>query len=172
MIVRTEEMKDYEGIFDINVQAFNHRDDEARLVERIRQSNKFIPELSLVGELDDEIVGHALFSEAAVKNENNEETVIVLAPIAVKPALQKQGIGKALIEEGIKRCRALGYDFILLIGHPSYYSKLGFKPARNYGLELTQFEVPDDVFMVYELGENKLGRIKGGLVYPEAFFAD
>ncbi|MEK4250298.1 GNAT family N-acetyltransferase [Paenibacillus sp. FSL W7-1287] len=170
MIIRTEEKKDYESIYEINVEAFNNREDEAKLVERIRQSDKFIAELSLVGQFDDETVGYALFSKATVHNENEVETVIVLAPIAVKPAFQKQGIGKALIEEGIKRSKALGYNFILLIGHPTYYSKLGFKPARNYGLELTQFEVPDDVFMVYELRENKLGVINGELVYPEAFF--
>ena len=75
-----------------------------------------------------------------------------------------------MITEGLLRCKELGFGLVLLIGHSSYYPKFGFKPARPIGLELKQFEVPDDVFMVYEVLENTRRRIEGELQYPKAFF--
>jgi putative acetyltransferase len=167
--IRTEQQHDYEQVYQVNYTAFGNREDEARLVERIRASESFIPQLSLVADQNDEIIGHVLFSKAEVVNGDERHEVIVLAPIAVKPEFQKQGIGKQLIEEGLNRCLSLGYNIVLLIGHPSYYPQFGFKPARPFGLELKQFEVPDDVFMVCELKDGALLRIQGELRYPVAF---
>jgi predicted N-acetyltransferase YhbS len=171
MIIRTETEKDFDEVYKLNYLAFGNREDESKLVERIRKSDEYVPELSIIAEMDNEIVGHLLLSKAVVEDHENVFTVIVLAPIAVKPNRQKQGIGSRLIEEGIRRCKTLGYGIILLIGHPSYYPRLGFQPARKYGLELKQFEVPDEVFMVYEVVEGKLKEIKGELKYPKAFFS-
>ena len=171
MIIRTETSSDFEEVFNLNYLAFGNREDESKLIERIRSSDEFIPELSIVAEIDNEIVCHILLSKATVEDQEKESIVIVLAPIAVKPNFQKQGIGSLLIEEGIRRCKALEYGIILLIGHPSYYPRLGFKPARKYGIELKQFEVPDEVFMVYEVEDGKLQNIKGELIYPKAFFS-
>lgn len=171
MIIRTESAEDFKEVFKLNYQAFDNREDEAKLVERIRKSDEFVPELSIVAEIENQIVGHALFSKAVVENEEAASTVIVLAPLAIKPDFQKQGIGSQLIEEGIRRCRSLRYTLILLIGHPSYYPRLGFRPARKYGLELKQFKVSDEVFMVYEVGDDALQKIKGELKYPKAFFS-
>nr|WP_209847403.1 N-acetyltransferase [Paenibacillus sediminis] len=170
MQIRTEQPKDYAAVYEINRAAFGNRDDEAELVERIRLSEGFIPELSIIAEVDGEIVGHLLLSKATVVGETMEKEVIVLAPIAVKPEYQKQGVGSKLIAEGLSRCKALGYGLVLLIGHPSYYPKFGFKPARAYGLELKKFQVPDDVFMVCELIEGTLSHTEGELFYPKAFF--
>ncbi|MBM6995984.1 N-acetyltransferase [Paenibacillus sp. DXFW5] len=170
MIIRTETERDFNEVYKLNYLAFGNREDESKLVERIRKSNEYIPELSIIAEMENEIVGHLLLSKAKVEDHENAYTVIVLAPIAVKPNRQKQGIGSRLIEEGIRRCRTLGYGIILLIGHPSYYPRLGFQPARKHGLDLKQFEVPDEVFMVYEVEEGKLKEIKGELKYPKAFF--
>ncbi|WP_084146783.1 GNAT family N-acetyltransferase [Paenibacillus wynnii] len=168
--IRTETKEDYIQVYDVNFMAFGDREDEARLVERIRESQYFVPQLSIVAENDNEIVGHLLMSKAKVVEGNSKHEVVVLAPIAVKPDFQKQGIGKQLIFEGLKRCKESNYNLILLIGHPTYYPKFGFKPARTYGLELKQFQVPDEVFMVCELKKNELCSIKGELIYPEAFF--
>lgn len=170
MEIRTETLNDYDEVFHLNYLAFNHREDESKLIERIRASEQFVPELSLVAEEDRKIVGHALFSEAEVVDNENRHKVIVLAPIAVLPVEQKKGIGGKLIHEGLKRSKALGYSYVFLIGHPSYYPKFGFKPARRYGFDLKQFHVPDEVFMVYELTEEP--RIKGELRYPSSFFHD
>ncbi len=83
---------------------------------------------------------------------------------------QKRGIGSNLIREGLRKAKDLGYGIVFLIGHPNYYPKFGFQPARNHGMELTQFEVPDDVFMVCELKDGELARISGELHYPASFF--
>ncbi|WP_340008564.1 N-acetyltransferase [Paenibacillus sp. FSL K6-0276] len=170
MMIRTETSADYDGVYQVNVKAFDDREDEARLVESIRNSEGFIPELSIVAEKDNEIVGHILLSKAVVQDGENTNDVIVLAPIAVMPNVQKQGIGKALILEGLDRCRTLGYDLVFLIGHPEYYPKFGFQPARQHGFELKQFEVSDNVFMVCELKEGALQKVKGELIYPKSFF--
>jgi len=168
MEIRTELLRDYDEVFKLNALAFNDREDESRLIERIRQSDGFITELSLVAEENGKIVGHALFSEAEMVDNENRYKVIVLAPIAVLPNKQKKGTGARLIQEGLKRCKELGYHYVFLIGHVSYYTKFGFKPARKYGFELKQFNVADDVFMVYQLTEGQ--KIKGELIYPSSFF--
>ncbi|WP_127529592.1 GNAT family N-acetyltransferase [Paenibacillus kobensis] len=170
MNIRTELQQDYELVLQLNYEAFGNRDDEAELVNRIRRSDRFVPELSIVAEQNGEIVGHLLLSKADVVNENTKHEVIVLAPIAVSPRLQKQGIGRLLIEEGMKRCQVLQVPLVLLIGHPSYYPKFGFRPARPFGLELKQFPASDDVFMVLELRDGALNDIQGELVYPAVFF--
>jgi putative acetyltransferase len=170
IVIRTETKEDYPQVRDVNFIAFGNRDDEAELVERIRETRHFVPELSLVAEEHGEIVGHVLLSKAQVIENEQQHEVIVLAPIAVRPDHQQRGIGKQLIREGINRAKQLGYPIVLLIGHPSYYPKFGFKPARQFGLELTQFTVPDEVFMVCELVDNSLNTIKGELKYPSAFF--
>lgn len=170
MQIRTETKNDYKHVFNLNYTAFGNRDDEAKLVERIRFSDSFIPELSIVADDQGEIVGHLLLSKAKIINENGEKEVVVLAPVAVLPEFQKKGIGIKLIEEGLKRAKDLGYGLVLLIGHPAYYPKFGFQPARAHGLELTQYQVPDDVFMVGELKDRELENTVGELHYPKAFF--
>lgn len=170
MQIRTETKNDYKHVFNLNYLAFENRDDEAKLVERIRFSNCFIRELSLVAEEQREIVGHVLFSKAKIIQENGEKEVLVLAPVAVNPSVQKKGIGSNLIEEGLRRAKDLGYGLVFLIGHPNYYPKFGFQPARKHGMEQIQFEVPDDVFMVCELIEGELQQTNGELRYPPAFF--
>ncbi|WNQ14141.1 N-acetyltransferase [Paenibacillus aurantius] len=169
MIIRTETEKDYGGIREVNIRAFGNREDEANLVDRIRKSKGFLPSLSLVAEEEGTIIGHLLISKAEVVGEGSVHEVLVLAPIAVEPSRQKQGIGGRLIEEGLSRCRQLDYDVLLLIGHPEYYPRFGFRPARPLGLELKQFPVPDEVFMGLELKEGGWSRVRGELKYPEAF---
>jgi len=169
MIIRTEEIKDYPDVYALNYEAFGGRADESRLIERIRKSEFFLPELSIVAEAGGRLVGHILLSKANIVDEKKNHEVIVLAPIAVKPELQRTGIGGELIREGLRRCRDLGFSLVFLIGHPEYYPKFGFKPARHYQLELRQFEVPDEVFMVRELIEGALKNMKGELQYPDAF---
>jgi len=170
MEIRTEKASDDEAVFELNYLAFSHREDESRLIERIRTSAGFISELSLVAEDNGRIVGHVLFSRAEVIDGEDRHDVIVLAPIAVLPSYQKCGIGGSLIREGLRRCEALGYRYVFLIGHPTYYPKFGFMPARAHGFELKQFEVPDSVFMFISLTNELLEAIKGELRYPNVFW--
>lgn len=175
--IRTAVDEDVEGISQVHLAAFGGRDDESRLAERIRQSAGFVPKLSLVAERDGELVGHALTSKAELLDGHEAEDTLVLAPIGVRPEAQGQGIGGALIEEGLRRAAELGHKLVFLIGHPSYYSRFGFRPAVETGLVLMQFDVPDEVFMVRELVEGELERLAasrkekyGELKYPQTFF--
>ncbi len=170
MEIRTEEVNDFADVFQLNYLAFDNRENESKLVEKIRVSESFVPELSIVAKENDQVIGHALFSKAQVVDGENKHDVIVLAPIAVLPSQQKKGLGGLLIQEGLKRSAELGYDYVFLIGHPTYYPKFGFKPARSLGFELKQFDVPDEVFMVYELAQGNRKKVQGELIYPESFF--
>ncbi|WP_042162973.1 GNAT family N-acetyltransferase [Paenibacillus gorillae] len=168
MNIRTESPQDYDAVYALHDAAFGNQDEESQMVERIRKSENFVPELSIVAEQGGEIVGHLLISGAALVDQELRQEVMVLAPLAVSPTYQKQGIGSALMQEGLDRCRAMGHGLVLLIGHPAYYPRFGFKPVT--GLTLKQFDVPADVFMVNELIEGALSRAKGELLYPAAFF--
>ncbi|REE84386.1 putative N-acetyltransferase YhbS [Paenibacillus taihuensis] len=170
ILIRMETSDDYAVVREVNYAAFGNRDDEADLVARIRSSAEFIPELSLVADRDGSVVGHLLISKASIVNGSTSHDVLVLAPIAILPAHQKRGVGGLLIREGLNRSRVLGYAAVLLIGHPTYYPRFGFRPASSFGMELKQFTVPDDVFMAYELYDGALKGIAGELQYPAAFF--
>lgn len=108
MKIRTEGLSDYGEVFNLNYLAFGNREDESGLIDRIRKSEGFVPELSLVAEVNEQIVGHALFSKAEIiDDEENRYETIVLAPIAVLPSNQRTGIGGKLIQEGLERCETL-----------------------------------------------------------------
>jgi putative acetyltransferase len=170
MIIRTETVSDFEEVYELNKLVFG-RDDESKLIERIRLSKQFIPELSIVIEEQNGIIGHVLLSKAEVVENDVSYEVIVLAPIAINPKHQRKGLGSKLIQEAFSKCKELGYGLIFLIGHPTYYPRFGFKPARKYHFELKQFIVRDEVFMVCELFEGELNKVKGELIYPESFFS-
>jgi putative acetyltransferase len=167
IVIRPEGKEDFEAIHEVNRLAFG-QEDEALLVRRIRDSSHFIPELSLVANRDGQIVGHILFSTIDIEGQHSNRPVLSLAPMAVHPDFQNQGIGTKLVREGLKKCRQLGYLVVIVIGHPDYYPRFGFAPARQQGLE-TPFPVPDEAFMVLELAPNALAGFKGTVKFPSEF---
>ena len=110
MLIRKEEPKDYEIIYSVVKIAFGsaeHSDgNEQDLVNALRKGEAFIPDLSLVAEVDGKIVGHIMFTRAKV----GEATVLVLAPLSVLPEYQRKGIGSSLIKEGHKIAKEFGID--------------------------------------------------------------
>jgi putative acetyltransferase len=166
-VVRPEKPEDATAVRDVNLAAFE-TSVEADLADAMRQTPEYVPELSLVAEIDGRIVGHALFSEVTVEHAEGETTALSLGPIAVLPDYQSKGIGSAMIEAGHKRGREMGYPFVVLIGHPWYYPRFGYTPARQYGLE-TIWDVSDPVFMVCELQPGALKRAAGKIRYPQPF---
>jgi putative acetyltransferase len=166
--IREEQEKDILAIKEVNGLAFG-RENESRLIEAIRNSEYFVPQLSLVAETDThEIIGHILFSMIFIETKNGPIQSLVLAPMAVKPKFQNQGVGSALVREGLKRCAELGYQSVVVLGHPDFYPKFGFIPASTKGIK-APFEVPDEVFMIYETKPGALNGVKGIVKYPEAF---
>jgi putative acetyltransferase len=141
---------------------------EAQLVEDLRRLSDFIPELSLVALRGEQVVGHILFSPMAIETEKGEVPVLSLAPLSVRPECQNQGVGSQLVREGLKRCRSLGHEVVVVVGHPDYYPRFGFSSARAKGLE-ARFEVPDEAFLVLELAPGALAGITGTIKYPPPY---
>lgn len=165
MIIRPETNEDRQAIFNINLQAFNSNT-EPELVDRLRDSDWFIPDLSLAAEQNGVLVGHALFTRLTSRRENGDIAIVIsLGPVAVLPELQNQGIGSKLIREGLKKCAALGYGAVVLVGHPEYYPRFGFVPAGAQGFTLP-LEAPDEAFMVAELISGELDKVRGTIEYP------
>jgi putative acetyltransferase len=167
LTIRPEEPSDYPAISEINRRAFGG-EFEARLVENLRHTDSFIPKLSLVALQDDRIVGHILFSVVHIQDVAQTTPVFSLAPMAVLPEYQNQGIGSALVREGLQRCRELGYRAVVVLGHPNYYPRFGFILAREKGVKLP-FEAPDEACMVLELYPQALEGIQGMVEYPPEF---
>lgn len=166
MKIRQENTEDYKAVFAVNEIAFGQKD-EAELVDRIRKGDCYIPELSLVAEVDDKIVGHILFSKIRIKNSTEYES-LALAPMAVLPDYQKKGIGGKLIVEGLKTAKALGHESVIVLGHKEYYPKFGFKNASTWGIACP-LEVPDEYFMALELIPEILSDKAGTVIYPPEF---
>lgn len=167
MIIRKEKTSDHKAVFELIQEAFlgaQHSDGaEQNLVENLRKGTSFVPELSLVAVENDEIVGHILFTVGTV----GEETVLVLAPLSVKPSYQRMGIGKALVKRGHEIARALGYGYAFVLGSEHYYPKFGYVPASTLGFVVPE-GFPDINFMVKTL-RTEAPQLKGILVYPEEF---
>lgn len=165
--VRSEKSEDYESIYCVNKLAFNG-EVEAKLVNNLRKTKGFVPELSLVAIKNDDVIGHILFSIIHIQTDTKKVPILALAPMAVLPKHQKQGIGSMLVREGLKKCKELGHKAVILVGHPNYYPRFGFCPAKEKGLRLP-FDAPDEAFMVYEIIPQALEGIKGMVVYPPEF---
>ena len=165
--IRAEAPDDKAAIRHVNQMAFEGGE-EAVLVDAIRQSSSYVPELSLVAEADRLVVGHVLFSGIAIESSSGSMAALALAPLAVLPAWQRQGIGSALVRQGLARSRDMGHGIVVVVGDPGYYERFGFRPARQQGLECT-LPVPDEAFMALALQAGALDSVRGTVVYPPAF---
>ncbi|MBN3961187.1 GNAT family N-acetyltransferase [Nostoc sp. NMS8] len=163
--IRCETLADYTRIAEVNTLAFV-QENEAKLVEEIRRSDRYISKLSLVAEVKNVVVGHILFSYIDLVGEKTLQ-VLGLAPLAVHPQFQRQGIGSTLIKVGLEIAEAKGETIVIVLGHPEFYTRFGFQPSIIYEIE-SPFPVPEDVFMVKPL-QSYHQKYKGKVVYPPAF---
>jgi putative acetyltransferase len=163
-IIRTEEPRDVDQIRVVNERAFG-RPDEAALVDALRGPSGTI---SLVAESGDRIVGHILFSFVRIDGAATTLVTSGLAPMAVLPECQRQGIGSQLVRAGIDACRSAGHDAVVVVGHPDFYPRFGFVPADTKGLRY-EHEVPREAFMVLELRPAALADTRGVVRYRPEF---
>ena len=165
MNIRAEKPEDHLAVRQVNELAFGSPQ-EAALVDALRKSAD--PHISLVAEVGGRIVGHIFFSPVVIESEASVSTALGLAPMAVLPELQKQGIGSQLVRRGLDECRKIGHDVVVVLGHPEYYPRFGFVPSKQMGLSC-EYPVPEEVFMVVELREGALSGRTGVVKYHPEF---
>src|SRR5215471_16638378 len=122
-LIRPETSADHEAIRHVNRLAFG-QDDEARLVDALRDGGYL--RVSLVAERAGQVVGHILFSDLPILTEAGAVPALALAPMAVLPGFQRQGIGSTLVCRGLDECRRQGHRIVVVVGHPHFYPRLGF----------------------------------------------
>jgi putative acetyltransferase len=164
MLIREERDADAAQVRAVNIAAFG-TPTEADLVDALRL--QAMPLISLVAEDNGKVVGHILFSPVKLTSEPGL-ILMGLAPMAVVPSRQRQGIGSRLVREGLERCRDVDAAAVVVLGHPEYYPRFGFRPAAQWSLR-SEYSVPEDAFMVRELREGALNGMSGTIQYHPAF---
>lgn len=169
VIIRQEQEKDWGSVYGVVKAAFEDTEyadgDEQDLVNRLRKSKAFVPELSLVAEWESKVIGHILFTKSGI----GDNVSLALAPVSVLPEYQGKGVGGKLIEAGHRIAKTLGFDSVIVVGHPTYYPRFGYSSASKWGIS-APFEVPDDCFMALELKKDGLKGVSGTAEHPKEFF--
>jgi putative acetyltransferase len=166
--IRTEQPADHDAIDAVVRAAFvDHPDEVALLVERIRASENFVPELTLVAEDASGVIAHVLVSWVGLED-GSHGRILDLGPVSVRPDRQNRGVGTSIVRETLSRAEAAGAPAVMVEGIPSYYPRFGFERASELGFAAPHASIPDAAFMVKRLPGYEAG-IAGRVVYPEAF---
>lgn len=161
-IENTESLDERASIRAVNKAAFGGSD-EADLVDKLRGEHAV---LSLVAELEGDIVGHIMFSRMWINTLAGLVSAVALAPMAVLPEHQHKGIGGLLIQHGLELLRGRGERIVIVVGHPDYYPRFGFSSDKA---KLLESPFPSEAFMATELSAGALDGVRGSVVYPPAF---
>ena len=167
LTIRPENSSDHAAVRRVVELAFG-QPNEADLVDSLRELAD--PYVSLVALQNDAVVGHIFFSPVSIESPESSFTAMGLAPLAVLPDYQSKGIGSELVIQGLKQCQRIGHEVVVVLGHPHYYPRFGFVPASRKAIR-SEYEVPDDVFMVAELTPGALRGRNGLVKYHPAFSA-
>jgi putative acetyltransferase len=162
--IRTAQPEDDAAIQEVHTVAFGGPV-EAKLVKLICERNKAL--ISFVAVNDGAVVGHILFSQVTVAHSPASFMAVGLAPVAILPHFQRQGIGSELIRQGLERCKRAGYSAVVLVGYPAYYSRFGFRRAADFDLQ-NEYGVIEE-FMVLPLRVGALDGVKGMAKYLPEF---
>jgi len=151
-------------VYDVNAAAFA-TETEAKLVDALRESASDY--ISQVAVEDQNVVGHIMFTPVTLEP-FEDLRLMGLAPMAVSPSLQRGGIGSELVKTGLLRCTESDVGAVAVLGHPQYYPRFGFRPASQWGIK-SEYEVPEEVFMMMELSPGYLQGYQGIIRYDAAF---
>jgi len=164
--IRFEKPEDIPFIRSVNEQAFD-RLAEARLVDKLRLA--CADNLSLVADDNGSIVGHIMFTPVQVTDGIQKMQGMGLAPMAVLPSRQRQGIGALLVEYGLQILREKGVPFVIVLGHPEYYPRFGFKPAARFNIKSQWEGVPDEAFMILIMDDKAMQNASGIVMFRDEF---
>ena len=170
VVVRAEEAGDASKIANVLSKAFARlgydTPPEVGLVAQLRDSDAWLPNLSIVAVVAGVIVAHALLSRVWV----GRSPALVLGPVAVLPAHQNQGVGTHVVNAALVAADRAGERLVVVLGDPAFYSRFGFVPASRFGV-LGPWKVPDDVYQALPLSKYGDGDdLVGAVEYPEPFY--
>ncbi len=166
--IRPEMADDHDAIHSVVASAFGS-DDEADLVEAIRSSPEYVAELALVATIADEVVGHVMVSGALLRTADDDLPIMMLSPLAVAPAHQRQGVGSALVRAVTSIADRRGEPLVVLEGGPAFYTRLGFEPAAGLGIHIDLPDwAPPEAAQVMRLSAYDPS-LRGTVIYPPAF---
>ena len=163
--IREERQQDAKAVRNVNERAFGQTQ-EADLVEKLRRTCNDL--VSLVAVVENEVVGHILFSPATIESSRMTVRGMALAPMAVLPEYQRQGIGSELVRAGIDKLQRTPCPFIIVLGHVEYYPRFGFTPASRYGIR-GEWDGAGDAFMILCLDPSAMSHISGVAKYHPDF---
>ena len=158
---------DADAVLSVERAAFA-REDEAALVAALLKDPTAQPSLSLLALSENKAIGHVLFTHAVLAGASRDTPASILAPLAVDPEFQRQGVGRSLIEHGANLLAASGLQLLFVLGHPAYYTRRGFTPALPYGLRAPYPISPQEAWMVRPLSSNTLGSVTGIIACAES----
>ena len=164
--VRVEQPGDIEAVREVNEKAFGEPQ-EAEIVDALRTTCKDL--LSLVALHNKQVIGHIFFSPVTLVGPSHEITGMGLAPMAVLPRFQGNGIGSLLVRQGLRQLRDQGCPFVIVLGHPEYYPRFGFIPASRRKITCQWPGVPDESFMVLSLDDSAIPASGGEARYMDEF---
>jgi putative acetyltransferase len=169
ILVRPETTLDADAIDRVHGEAFG-QETEARLVRDLRAEGAFDPGLSLVAVIQDEIEGHILFSRATIEHESltTPALALALAPLSVRPAFQRRGVGSTLVRAGLDLIRERESSVVVVVGEPRFYERFGFVRASRFGIR-PPFSIPDEFFMILASNGAMLDTSIGTVRYAPAF---
>ena len=174
LVVRPEQKAEVTRIREIIQEAFDpmpfSTGREWELVEKVRQSESYIPALSLVAVCDGNLVGHSLISLAHIEDKKKKHGTLVLGPVSVLPAYQRQGIGREMIEIGIEAARRLPLPVMIVVGDPVYYSQFGFEMAVPRDIHMPFGFDEEEYLQVLALKPDAFRHVRGVIKYPPVFF--
>jgi len=164
-IVRGEKPEERGAVEDLLRRVYR-REDEARLLAELRRSPDFVPEMSVVADLEGTLAGYALFMKAGVAAESGSYPSAALVLLAVPPEHKRSGVAERLIRHSVERGRGLGLRFLFVIGESGYFTRFGFKKASDFGLE-PDFDTAGGGLLVMPLQNDLPGRINGKVRYSK-----
>jgi len=165
LYIRPETPTDLDAITAINRLAFGGQG-EAKLVAALR--DRGFMRLSLVAEMDGQVVGHILFSRLPIITDNGVVEALALAPMAVLLSHQRRGIGTKLVEDGLRLCAEQGHRIVVVLGHPKYYPRFGFSAGLAKCLS-SPYSSHGQAWMALELAPGALADVAGRAEYPPPF---
>jgi predicted N-acetyltransferase YhbS len=135
------------------------------MVHRLGGSKAYLPELSLVAELANQIVGHIMLTSVVIKDQGKWFSSLALAPLSVDPEFQRRGVGTMLVNQAHQRARCLNFPSIIVVGIPGYYPKFGYVPLSEYNIKVP-FKVRQENCFIIALARDGLSGVSGLVEYP------